>query len=261
MRLIREVALIVLAIIIINKVLDAKLNFDFSKLSATDLVALLLATFSIALSAAFYFAATNSSAKFYDNMHNFTKDTSVILGQLTERLNSVDKGQDEVKNRFDKLYENGSSAKNLEAMEKEKEKKESVDKSRDEFNETIEKLINKIQVDPQEKEKIIKDITQKEEKLSSSLEKLSEYKLTNKMAAKERVRLHTKSIIKQMLKKKFIPFELLINDLLFSHLGSEYHLELFEVGYIDSQFSVRFDDLTDEGYKFFSKIFQSLVVS
>ena len=97
LRLIREAAILVIAGTIIIKILTGDFGLDFTKLSASELVSILLAFFSIALSAAFYFAATSQSNQFYDNVNNFTKDTSTLLGRLDEQLKGLDGRQSELK--------------------------------------------------------------------------------------------------------------------------------------------------------------------
>ncbi|MFM5537474.1 hypothetical protein ACET8U_04385 [Aeromonas veronii] len=100
-KLVKDVVIVFLVGVSVFKIIQMDTTLNLSDLSATDLVALLLAVFSVGLSAAFYFAATGSSERFYDNMHKFTKDTSVILGELKEQVKSVDKGQQEVKARVE----------------------------------------------------------------------------------------------------------------------------------------------------------------
>jgi len=54
-RLFRELAFLGVLVFLAVKLFSGNLGLDFAKLSATELVNLLLAFFSIALSAAFYF--------------------------------------------------------------------------------------------------------------------------------------------------------------------------------------------------------------
>jgi ATP-dependent Lon protease len=50
--------------------------------STSQLFSLLLALFSISLAALFYFKATDTSNKFYDNTYKFTQQTSEILNKI-----------------------------------------------------------------------------------------------------------------------------------------------------------------------------------
>jgi hypothetical protein len=261
-RLIREVIITVFIAVIIYKVINMDLAFDFTKLSATDLVALMLAVFSVGLSAAFYFAATNSSSKFYDNMHKFTKDTSVILGQLTERLNSVDKGQAEVKTRFDKLYSNGNSS-DSEAesknKEKEKEKEEKVTQSREDLKSVIESLLDKHQVDNQERIAFKTQLEQKELQLSDSLAQLSEFKSEQKSTIIRRVKNHTTMLFKRHFKLGEFSFVSIIDKLLNRPVDfSRYHSDLVELGFLDDVENPTIENLTDSGFTFFGDIYERL---
>lgn len=259
-RLIREVVITIFIGVIVYKLVDVDIAFDFTKLSATDLVALILAIFSVGLSAAFYFAATNSSSKFYDNMHKFTNETSVILGQLTERLNSVDKGQDEVKTRFDKLYSNGNSTDSeSEDKNKEKEKEELVTQSRDELKKTIESLFDKHQIDNKERTAFKKKLEEKELQLSESMSKLSEFKSEQKANILKRVKNHTRMRFRREFKHDNFSFELITQKILKNTSSpSKYKVDLMDLGYIEDLDASIVEDLTPAGFKFFGDIYESL---
>lgn len=238
------------------------LTFDFTKLSATDLVALILAVFSVGLSAAFYFAATNSSSKFYDNMHKFTKDTSVILGQLTERLNSVDKGQAEVKTRFDKLYGNGNlpdTESESDNKEKEKEKEKKVTQSREDLKGVIESLLDKHKIDDKERIAFKKKLEQKELQLSDSLAQLSEFKYEQKEVILRRVKNYTRRRFQKEIESGNYSFELIIDMLLKAPVNpsrANYKEDLTNLGFLDDVKSPTYTNLTDSGFTFFSDIYQ-----
>jgi hypothetical protein len=74
LRLIREVAIIGVSSYLAIRIFSGDLSLDFTKLSPSELVSILLAFFSIALAAAFYFAATNASNQFYDNINKFNRN-------------------------------------------------------------------------------------------------------------------------------------------------------------------------------------------
>lgn len=67
------------------------LTVDFA-----TLLSLLLALFSVALAALFYFKATETSNTFYDNTYNFTKDIAQLLVKIEsgfgEKLRNLDEG-------------------------------------------------------------------------------------------------------------------------------------------------------------------------
>lgn len=106
-RCVRELAVIFTVCYLVIQVFSGDLSLNFSALTASELVSFLLAFFSISLSAAFYFAATNSSNKFYDYVNKFNSQSSELLGRLEERLNSLHEKQGEIGSKIDLGYLNG----------------------------------------------------------------------------------------------------------------------------------------------------------
>ena len=108
-RILREVTLLGVLAYLSTQLFSGDLSLNFAILTASELVGMLLAFFSIALSAAFYFAATNQSNQFYDNVNNFTKDTSELLGRLDEQVKGLGGRQTELRDSIDKYYSRHSS--------------------------------------------------------------------------------------------------------------------------------------------------------
>lgn len=69
------------SIIIAWKFVTSPISINLSEFKFSDLLSLTLALFSISLSVAFYFKATDTSNDFYDNTYKFTKEVSEILGE------------------------------------------------------------------------------------------------------------------------------------------------------------------------------------
>jgi hypothetical protein len=103
----RDILIVGLLIIVGWKVLNSQFSFNLAAFSFTDFLNLVLALFSVALSVAFYFKATEASNQFYDNTYKFTKDMSEILGRIEagfgERLRHLDEGYSGVRERLDKM--------------------------------------------------------------------------------------------------------------------------------------------------------------
>ena len=101
----KDVLLLLFSLALIWRVIVAKI--DLKGFSFNDLLSLLLAVFSVALSVAFYFKANESSNHFYDNTYKFTKDISELLGRIEsgfgERLRHLDEGYTNMVERFEKL--------------------------------------------------------------------------------------------------------------------------------------------------------------
>ena len=80
-----SIVVLILAGVVSYRLLTASFaSFDFSQL-----ISLIIALFSIALSAQFYFKATDTSNKFYDRTYRLTKDLFEILGRIEERFGEM----------------------------------------------------------------------------------------------------------------------------------------------------------------------------
>mgnify|MGYP003121778212 FL=1 len=161
----------ILLALIAYKLAVSELNFDFSKFDFSDLLSLTLAIFSIGLSVAFYFKATDTSNKFYDNTYKFTKEISEILGRIEagfgERLRHLDEGYSGLVDKFD-----GNSVQDktddIEAAKLElEEEKKKIEKEVEEKDQILETLLKKAKVNDTEKAKILSELKEKEQEISS----------------------------------------------------------------------------------------------
>ena len=153
-----KIAIIILFAVAAWRLAWTSCNIDLSKFEFSDLLALILALFAIAMSVAFYFKSTDSSNQFYDNIYNFTQKTSEILGRIEERfgerLKHLDEGYGLMQSRLDGISvtpdEIKKEVKKTEGKEeKEKQKLEETNKA---MQEMMEKLANKAKLQQQEKE-------------------------------------------------------------------------------------------------------------
>lgn len=94
-------------LLVVWKMLQGRWVIDPAGFPLTDLVALVLAIFAISLSALFYFKATETSNRFYDNSHKFTRDVSEILGRIEagfgERLRHLDEGYSSLRDHVTRI--------------------------------------------------------------------------------------------------------------------------------------------------------------
>ena len=164
-----SIAKIVLGVIIFAliayKLAISNFTFDFTGFSFTDLLSLILAIFAIALSVAFYFKATDTSNKFYDNTFKFTKDISEILGRIEagfgERLRHLDEGYTGLRNKFENTgvvntEELDSSKKELE------EEKLKLEKEISEKDQILSSLMQKAKLSETEKKDVLESLKNKE---------------------------------------------------------------------------------------------------
>jgi Skp family chaperone for outer membrane proteins len=160
---------VMLFALIFYKLAISDINFDFSNFNFSDLLSLTLAIFAIALSVAFYFKATDTSNKFYDNTFKFTKDISEILGRIEagfgERLRHLDEGYTGLRDKFDGGVQ--VSAEEIESTKKElEEEKNKLKKERTEKNEILSSLMKKAKLSATEKEEVLEKLENKEKEIS-----------------------------------------------------------------------------------------------
>ncbi len=142
------------------------------------LLSLLLALFSVALAALFYFKATDTSNTFYDNTYNFTKDIAQLLAKIEsgfgEKLRNLDEGYSSMR---DYLQSSPGQNGDIEtAKEKIAGEEEEIEKVIEERNQIVNSLIEKAQLQAEDKEKIISELSEKESELVAAQRELSQMK-------------------------------------------------------------------------------------
>lgn len=158
------------------------------------LLSLLLALFSVGLSALFYFKATDTSNAFYDNTYKFTKDIAELLVKIEsgfgERLRHLDEGYSSMRN-----YLQGPGHRPGNDVEKTKEKLETeqqeIEKVRAERNKIVQQLIERSQLHQAEKDQIAKQLLSKEQELAHSQDEIS--KLNRRLTVERVMRRKTAS--------------------------------------------------------------------
>lgn len=126
---VRDVVILAFFGVLSIKIFGMDLSLDIKEFTFTDLLSMLVAFFAIALSIAFYFKATDTSNRFYDNSYAFTREVSEILGRIEagfgERLRHLDEGYSGIRDKFDRLpFDNTQTNEELEKEKAEIEKKE-----------------------------------------------------------------------------------------------------------------------------------------
>jgi small basic protein len=151
--------------VVCYRLVTAPFSVDLTGFSFNDLLALVLAIFSISLSVAFYFKATDTSNEFYDNTYRFTKDISEILGRIEagfgERLKHLDEGYTGLRNRFDRIPLDEGKAKE-EIAEEEKQ----VQKVEEEKTRLLEDLARRAKLQEAEKHSLFEKLSQKDTELA-----------------------------------------------------------------------------------------------
>jgi hypothetical protein len=247
-RLIREIAIIGVSSYLAIRIFSGDLSLDFTKLSPSELVSILLAFFSIALAAAFYFAATNASNQFYDNINKFNKDTSELLGRLDEQIKHVNTRQKELGDRIDKRY---LSSSDHEEESKRKENEEQIAEAQAKWQESLDKILNSATIEPEEKQRLESELKRKDEELNFLREEQA------KIEAKKIFQL--KSYFRRKIESfnlneaaTYSPDELLF--LLIKKVIPPVRRDMFKYGLIESEQPVSPEQITLKGQEFISSI-------
>jgi len=163
----RDVIVICLIGVVTWKLISSEINISIKEFSFTDLLSMFVSFFAIALSVAFYFKATETSNRFYDNSYSFTKEISEILGRIEagfgEKLKHIDEGYAGIRDRFDQLPFDANKAK--EEIEVEKEE---IEKKKKEQNDLLESLAKKAKLAETEKEDLFRKMEKTHKELDSA---------------------------------------------------------------------------------------------
>lgn len=154
---VKDVVLLCLLVVVTWKLINSDISIKLESFSFTDLLSVLLAFFAIALSAAFYFKATDTSNQFYDNSYKFTKEMSEILGRIEagfgEKLQNINEGYSGIKDTLDKM------PLNIEEMKLEvKKDEEQVNEIESKINQALVEILEKGGVSAEDRESYLRDI-------------------------------------------------------------------------------------------------------
>ncbi|PFD12347.1 MULTISPECIES: hypothetical protein [Bacillus cereus group] len=104
-KIILTIFLAILLALLFYKIINMNLE-----LKVTDFLSIILALFSIGLSAAFYFKSTEQSNKFYDDTVKFTKDIGITLGKIEsgfgQTLKHLEQGNTQLHDKIEGLTNN-----------------------------------------------------------------------------------------------------------------------------------------------------------
>lgn len=189
------------------KFLNAELKIDLATFSFNDFLALVLALFSVALSVAFYFKATEASNQFYDNTYKFTKEMSEILGRIEagfgERLRHLDEGYSGMRERLDKLpYQQSATLADVKKEEEEIKRKEAEQKA------LIENLAQKAKLAQHEKQALFSTLAQKSDELEQARAELRQMQESRRRTSEDSS--HARAVIGYVASKlrRMIPNDL-----------------------------------------------------
>jgi len=145
-----------------------ELNIDF-----LALLSLVLALFSVWLSALFYFKATETSNAFYDNSFKYSQEIVELLVRIESGFGVQLKNLDVNYSRMhDKIYERSSPDAEVRAKEDLKEDEKKLKKLLDERNLIITNLVARTDLADKDKKKMIEQLEAREQELTNAREAL-----------------------------------------------------------------------------------------
>lgn len=264
---VKSIALLLITGVICIKVYETPvtLQFDFP-----SFLSLLLALFSVALAALFYFKATDTSNAFYDNTYKFSQDVASLLAKIEsgfgERLRHLDETYKGMKDSFDRLPNRFNVQEAKKDLEEEEVEVENIKKDRERL---IQELVAKTQLRQEEKEEFLNRLKDKESSLESAQQEILNLKRRvvkaerRQVVSKESIEMSdpamhgftVENVIPQLGKEDFKPpsgrLRKAFRDLL-EKLPRGYFSDLERFGLIDSD-----GDLTRAGVWYLRETYQN----
>ena len=191
-------------------------------MTTESILSILLAFFSIFISIFFYFKADETSTKFYDSSYKFMKDISVTLGKIEERFGEKLNNMNEKLTHFESV--------SRETSREIEDKQEDKDKVKDTI---INELMEKANLDEDEREIYRREIEEKEKEISELKE--LRYKAENE-ANLLRHKIDELSNENYRTIHSFKPrflLELLPEDKLPNNISPRARVQLRKEGYVD----------------------------
>lgn len=168
---VRDLVLIVFLLVLTWRFAWADMKIDLSDFRFTDLVALVLALFAIGLGVFFYRQADETSHKFYDQMYNFTKDTSQILGRIEagfgERLKQIHEQYGGLSQRLDQLNP-------AQVREQIKQEQKEVQDGESKKAQVIEDFAERAKLDEKEKVELLEKFKDADRELADARTRLAQ---------------------------------------------------------------------------------------
>ncbi|WP_341269872.1 hypothetical protein [Morganella morganii] len=168
---VQAICTVLFVLFVLLKFYNSTFQVDFS-----TLLSIVLAIFSIWLSATFYFKATETSNKFYEHTYDHSKKISELLVKIEsgfgEKLTNLHENYSSIKEYMQNSTENQREDIE-EAMTSETSKIEKIKQSQEKI---INDLINKTSLAEQEREKVLGVLKEKERQLKTAEENISNLK-------------------------------------------------------------------------------------
>lgn len=175
LRKFRDASIGLLLLVVACRMAFTTSTIDLSGFNFTDLLSLILAISAIALSAAFYFKADESSRSFYNNTYHFTKEVSEILGRIEagfgQQLAHINEGWAGLNQKIDRM-----PLDSINFREQEEKKKAEIEQQEAARDNIIEDLMRRAQVDGAEKQALNEQLADLQVELEQSKAQLAKLK-------------------------------------------------------------------------------------
>lgn len=263
-KLVGAVIAVCMAFLVSLKIINSVnlVNVDFA-----TLVSVLLAFFSVGLSVAFYFKATDTSNAFYDNTYKFTQDVAGLLVKIESGFGEKLKSIDDNYGRMRGYFENGSTNNSQSLRSDLQSEKKEFEKVLDERENIIKELLAQTNLQQEERDAFHKVLQEKDaalKELNREVSRLSKRVTLDRVFRSSSSRNDVPERIEQYLADIVVPgifkgarnippsaiksrFNELVNG-----LSDLFLSDLEEAGYYNGE------ELTDEGVLLVRKIRKTL---
>lgn len=235
---------------------------NFVSVDFATLLSVLLAFFSVGLSVAFYFKATDTSNAFYDNTYKFTQDIAGLLVRIESGFGEKLKSIDENYGRMRGYFESGTASVSSGLKADLQQEKQEFEKVLQEREDLIKDLLAKANIQDEEREKFRRVLAEKDEalrKLNIEVSKLSK-KVTLDRVLRSSERREELSRVEDFVENVVIP-DIYKASRLVSLEGVKSKFSKFADAYPDPFLAdmeklgfYRDDELTDEGVNFIREV-------
>ena len=179
-----QLALLALLIILAWRLATA--TVDLSAFQFTDLLALLMAFFAIALSAAFYFKATEAGNRFYDNTYKFTREIALILARIEERfgerLEHLHESYTGIQRQVERVAASGGVVDPETLKEQIRQEEEKKEQSERERQKIIDELTEKAELEKAEKTEVMLRLLQLQEEVERARSEIDRLRIVQRLA-------------------------------------------------------------------------------
>ncbi len=169
--------LMLIAVVTVIVYRCATLNFGITadSLEVSELLAVLLAFFSMGIAIMFYSRSSADSNRFYENSYTFTKETSELLGRIEagfgERLRHLDEGYSDISKKFDDVI--AAREQTRKQVEQEEDDIQQILRDKEEF---VASLLAKTNMQEAEKQQALDELRTKDLELQDAQEELQRFR-------------------------------------------------------------------------------------